>query len=439
MKRDAMVLELRVLGGRHAGACVAAEDGLLLYTDDTADVLLSDMDADAGALRLHLPGPERWLLWPAGSQPNAEALARAPLRGEARYFGGLPLCVSDPDVDWQDVPSPEAQRENQADAADSGTLAPATSTAPRMLHRLRVCVITLAGIGVVVLAVIKFWPPESTHGTGGPLPRQDAEPIDLTDEARRQIPILEAAILRVDPALVLHYTPLRDGHVRVTGWVDTNQQLDRIDDALNAQQPRPVTRVVVFQQLREELRAQLRDSYPSLEFAPGGPGRLKVSGLVTTEAERHAVMAAVRGQVSDDLDVESDLRMARAHLLADIAEAFTVDGFSDALVRWTGGTYAVTLSVPTDERRRFEAGLPDLIKRFPGVPLLIKPKFVSVTPVRSPPPFPISGVIGGHVPYVVLPDGSKLLPGGRHKGWRLHSIEAQVLIFDFPRRLVVAR
>ena len=48
MMRDALATELRVLSGLHAGACAEAQDGLLLGAGDDADVILTDLAADAG-------------------------------------------------------------------------------------------------------------------------------------------------------------------------------------------------------------------------------------------------------------------------------------------------------------------------------------------------------------------------------------------------------
>lgn len=440
MKRDAVVLELRVLGGRHSGACVTAEDGMQLDADDGADVMLTDLAADDGPLRLHIPDRSRWLLWPANHEPDAAALSQAPRIGEVRYFGGLPLCVSEIHDDWQTVAVPQTEPDHHMAAGATGALNPVRSSTSRMLRRLQLCVLTLAGIGVVVV-LVKLRTPDRADSVEAAVrhPQKEGEPIDLTDSARRQASRIQALVQHADPALSLRYTPLRDGHVRVTGWVDSVEQLDRIDGMLDGEQPRPQVRLTVLQELREELHAQLGDTYPSLDVAPDGPARLKVSGLVTTEAERDAAMAAVRGQVAEDVDVESELRIASPRLPMEIAEAFTAAGFPGAHASWSSGTYVVTVSVPAEERPRFERSLFELTKRFAGVPLRIKPDFVQVAAVRSPAPFRISGVMGGAFPYIVLPDGSKLLPGGRHMGWRLQAIEPEVLIFDSPRRLVVAR
>lgn len=444
MKRDAMVLELRVLGGRHAGACVAAEDGLLLGSVDAADVMLSDMTPDGSALRLHLPDPQHWLLWPADGSPDAATLAQAPLLGEARFFGGLPLCVSAPQADWQSVPpqagsTPDIDTEVLLAPAWDERKAETQSSASRKFDKARFSLLLLSGLAVLVLVVIKLWTTDSTVPRARQI-NEEAEPLDLTEDAKRQVPALKTAAAHVDANLELRYAPLRDGRVRITGWVGTVQQMDRLSDVMSAQDPRPLMRLSIVEEVREELRAQLGDSYPSLDVASDGPGRLRVTGMVTSEAERDAMLAAVRGQLPADMEVKGALRLASPQLAADIEEAFSIADFPGAVARWTGGTFMVTLTVPQNERLRFEASLVALLKRFQGVPLWIKPKFVrAVAPVRSPPPFPISGVIGGSVPYVVLPDGSKLLPGGRHMGWRLQAIESEVLVFDSPRRLVVAR
>ena len=100
MMRDALATELRVLSGLHAGACAEAQDGLLLGAGDDADVILTDLAADAGLARLHLLEGGRWLLWPAADTPDDAARAQAPHLGVACHWGGLALCVSAPQTDW---------------------------------------------------------------------------------------------------------------------------------------------------------------------------------------------------------------------------------------------------------------------------------------------------------------------------------------------------
>ena len=254
------------------------------------------------------------------------------------------------------------------------------------------------------------------------------------------MPDLALAIAQVNPVLRLQLTPQRDGRVQVSGWVDSVAQFDRLADALGTRRPAPQMRVFVASDVRTELRAQLAGSYPQLDFSQGGPGVLRVRGIMLTEAAEAEALAAVRPLLPAGLELVSELRLA-GKLAPDVQAALAAAGFDNVRAHWDGAQVVATLSLPDSLRARLENSLLALADRFPGLPLRIVPEMFTTAnqATRAKSPFPIRGVVGGAVPYVVLPGGGKLLPGGTHAGWRLHSIEADVLVFDAPRRLAVAR
>ena len=54
-------------------------------------------------------------------------------------------------------------------------------------------------------------------------------------------------------------------------------------------------------------------------------------------------------------------------------------------------------------------------------------------------PFAIRSVVSGPQPYVVLPDGGKILLGGSHHGFRLVSVEPGRVIFEGNDNVVLPR
>ena len=54
-------------------------------------------------------------------------------------------------------------------------------------------------------------------------------------------------------------------------------------------------------------------------------------------------------------------------------------------------------------------------------------------------PFAIRSVMGGAQPFVVLGDGTKLVPGGTYRQYRLVSIDNGKVTFDGPTYAVVSR
>lgn len=456
--RDALALELRVLSGRHAGACAVARDGLLLGSGDDADVILTDLNSGTGLARLHLVEGERWLLAPADAELNAQARAQASDMGVAGYWGGVALCVSAPHTDWP--PMPLIASESPAEPELAGELnglelAPARDSKPlihlaeaveepaeqaRSWRRPEVW-LGAAVLSVLMLLVLGFMAWDRLRYADEGVARPVASPqADLTAQAQRQVPDLALAIAQVDPGLRLQLTPQRDGRVQVSGWVDSVAQFDRLADVLGMRRPAPQMRVFVASDVRTELRAQLAGSYPQLDFSPGGPGILRVRGIMLTGAAEAEALAAVRPLLPAGMELASELRLAEK-LAPDVQAALTAAGFDHVRAYWDGVQIVATLPLSDSVRTRLENSLLALADRFPGLPLRIVPELLEPAnqAARAKPPFPIRGVVGGAVPYVVLPGGGKLLPGGTHAGWRLHSIEADVLVFDAPRRLMVAR
>ena len=466
MMRDALATELRVLSGLHAGACAEAQDGLLLGAGDDADVILTDLAADAGLARLHLLEGGRWLLWPAADTPDDAARAQAPHLGVARHWGGLALCVSAPHTDWPALP-PEskslapalesAPAASPAVAAPPPVPAPVTSAAAKpavqvqaavaplaqasVRRRWRAGVIAAAVLAGVALAALAWLASRRSSEVPGPAAALREPAADLTAQAQRQIPALQLVIARVDPALRLQLTPLRNGRVQVSGWADSLTQLDRLADALAAHQPPPWMRVAVVSELRGELRAMLGAGYPSLDFGAAGPTAVAVRGIVRDEAAKTQALAAVRAVLPPHLELADELRLAE-QMAPDVQNALVAAGFEQARARWSGEEVVATVPIAPGSRARLENALVALTKQFAAVPLRIVPEAVAAAapePVTASAPYPIRAVVSGPSPYLILPDGSRVQPGGSHAGWRLQSIDADVLVFDAPRRRVVRR
>ena len=84
--------------------------------------------------------------------------------------------------------------------------------------------------------------------------------------------------------------------------------------------------------------------------------------------------------------------------------------------------------------------------RFEQVLAAFNPHFLNVAalpdgdrPPASSVPFTILSVVGGHTPFIVLEDGSKMLVGGTYRQYRLTGIEPHRLTFDGPRPAIVLR
>ncbi|QXL83609.1 type III secretion system inner membrane ring subunit SctD [Comamonas sp. NLF-1-9] len=463
MMREAFAAELRVLDGRHAGASAPAFDGLLLGTGEDADVILTDLAPQLGLARLHLLDNGRWLLWPAAETPDDKARAEAAHLGAARPWGGLSLCVSAPHTDWPKAftqsptplpAQPPAPEPGQAGAAASQApaqmLAPLASEAqgappidaPAAGVQTRRTLFSrwllLAALGLLIALAYGLWVRSAPPAAA--LLAAPAAPIDRTQAARSQLGDLQLRIAQVDPALRLKLQPRADGRVLVQGWVDTLAQFDRLAEALAQHQPQPVLQVRVASELQAELRALLAMRFAQLDFLPDGPGRLRVEGIVANAAVRQEALTAVREQLPRELTVSDGLRLA-GQLAPQVRSALVGAGFADTQAQWDGQQMQLTVALAANARGQLENALVALVKRFRGLPLHVSVQSVQALQQaeRGPAPFAIRSVVSGRQSYLVLPDGSRLLPGGTHAGWRLQSIEPELLVFDAPRRLVVER
>ncbi len=471
---DSAPLELRILTGRHAGARTQATEGLVLGADERADIVLTDLATDAGDLRLHLAPAGGWSLVSAAETHSARI-------GGMLRAGGLALSVGPVHADWP-ATLPEDDKDSsllvdpivagQPDAADAEASlvavhpadtasdappAPAALSSRRSIPLLQRMVRSPAAIAVAALLVLLV-PLSLALWNRGRLPAADAvslSPPVTEAPSPRLLADIGLAIARVDPALRLQVLPQPGGGVMVTGWVESTAQFDRVAEALAGIRPVPALQLRIVGELREELRGQLGRDGPALDFRPLSAGRLLVTGMAVSPADRDRKLETVRALAPRDIELVDGLDLA-----ADQAPAFQAalrqTGFRDATARWDGSQVAIGVRLSNSERGRFEDALLQLGKRFSGVPFSVTVEtyvppvaVVSGAPAPVPTgavplaraglPFQVRSIVGGPAPYLVLGDGDKLMVGGSRGGWRLAAVEPEFLIFEGPRRLTVLR
>lgn len=469
------VLELRVLDGIHAGASIDAWDGMLLGTDPTADIVLADLDNTQGPAKLFLDAAGRWLFCLADEVPDAAAWAQAPQLGQPVVWAGVALCISLAEADWQNppnthtappavnavviTPAPTTDDETPAltppPAPEAATtvVTPSHPTATSIdagsnwTRRLQQSPMALASLALLVLAVglTLAWlshgaaPAALNNLAAANLKKGTAPLVQTPAQANSQRQALALVIAQVSPTLRLQLTAQADGRVRVAGWVESVAQLDQLVETLAQQRPLPSLQLHVASELRDELRARIGPEYSHIEFVPDGPGQLRVSGAIQTTEKREQVLASLRSVLPADLQLVDGLTTF-AQLAPQVQTVLVAAGFADARTHWEQDHIMATLSMPATDRPELEKTLLALVKRFPGLPLQVKvDTLVPMQAGTQVAPFAIRSVVGGPMPYLVLANGSKLLPGGQHAGWRLEAIKADALVFDGPRRLSVAR
>jgi type III secretion protein D len=462
-------LELRVLSGCHAGAHVEVADGMTVGRDESADIVLSDLDPALGTALLSLASDGRWSL--GGDAQGVPARA-----GAVRRIGGLSLSVSAARAAWPVVAADEDEvasvvpvapmaptsetRPVAVAASAAPALAPVAVNPPRAEGRFQKLARSPLGIAAAVLAVALVGLAVSLGSASRPAPAASlpasAEP--RTAAAQQQlIKDVNLAVARVDPALRLQVTPMPDGRVSVAGWVGSSAEWDRIADALGGLRPMPVMRVREIGDLRDELRSRLGPQMRPLEFEGAGSGALRVKGLALSPADRERLLADLRAMMPAGVELLDGLELADRQAPA-FAGMLRAAGFSDANAMWDGDQMVASLRLSTADRGRLEQVLGQFGKRFPGLMFTVdaQPAPIAGAPpvwaqaVRGAPgdavpmsraglPFQVRSVAGGATPVVQLDDGTRLLVGGSIGNWRLAAVEPDYLVFDGPRRVAVLR
>lgn len=490
-------VELRVLSGCHAGARAPVLGGERIGADEGCELILSDVGLGPGVGAWLCVAAQQWSLHRA-PQDAAAAASRASQDADAwvpslpwgtvAYLGPLAITVSRVDAPWQTIsagrPSPSAPAqtvapesggdeapgvdtlpgaavlvpvtdeagntsvqamEQQTDAAPAST---SGATAPA--HR-RWSPFWIIGAALVALLLSVFW---SLLGSGsaavGSVPPPDAVTSPVALGLARQPQLLkdiQLAIARVDPALRLRVDGLPDGGARVSGWVADIAQLDMLAEGLGGIRPVPALSVRTASDLMDDLVDAGGPDAPALRYELLGAGRVRVHGMVVQPDEHARVLAALRSRVPHGIEIVDGLRVASAQggVLQDWMRAA---GFARAEARWDGEQMVVSVDISSQERARLESLLARPGTPLSGIPFTLRAREVGHTPAvtaaavhasAAPLPFRIRSVVGGVSPYVVLGDGTKLQPGGRRAGWRLVTVEADRLVFDGPRPLVVQR
>lgn len=461
-------LELRILSGLHQGARMPATAGMTIGVAEQADAILSDLPATATLLRLELQSPHAWRLNnvdPASAEEDSAELVRWHALGQAHAYGGIWVCVAQPHQEWPKVepeklppewletaPEPIYDRSpmdwNHApdeiintvpessipsSGQECATLAAATPmTNPKPATKGRMRLLILAIITVFVLGLFFN---HTRVNQAQAIPAMPT-PQDLLIRANGQLPALQLAIAQVDPALRLELAAQPDGRVQIAGWVASIEALDRLSTAMARQHPAPLMRVRTISEMRTDLKAMLPETIKHLEFNAADACCLRMSGIVPNQTARQEAIEQTEALLPPDLKLQNSLRLAET-MPEDVAAALRAEGFADVTAHWDGQQIIASVPLSNQQRARLENALLAIIKRWPGMPLKVVTEVTSNHHSRAP--FEIRSVVGGTSPYLVLPGGSKLLPGASHAGWRLQAIEDHAIVFDQPRRITVAR
>ena len=409
---------------------------------------LAANDADAGP-DLSLSQPvQLGDVWVTVSRPEdpwplVPAVA-VPMATIATTVAGTAQAAASADADIQTA-SPAVAHDLAGQPVDPAVLA-ATGTAapppPRRRGRFLVpLALALMMFAIAIALLVALLP--------GRQPVVQAATVDpRAAELEKSVTVIEQALdgLGMRPGLKVSRGP--GGVVIVSGWVRDRAEQDRVAGALARIWPMPAMRVYNRAEVADSAQALLRPYSYKYAVNMGADGSLAVSGVASDAAQRERALNMLRSQLPD-ITVDG-MRIVLAQQVSDALYAQLENaGMTQVKLMWqtdrleasTDGLTPVQQARLREMIERFNPRFMNIVAVPPMPPQAVAAAAAAAAapPVATTVPFRIQSVIGGPQPFLVLGDGSKLVPGGTYRRYRLASIEAGRIVFDQPHAVVMPR
>ncbi len=418
--------ELRVLDGVHAGARAPLAPRLTIGSAPDNDIVLSDPGIAASHAELVWDdAADRWHLL-------RDDIASEHGVGEAVRLGPVRLTVAAANEPFDAVveapvaaPSMRAPDEPAIQADDEPDAPPPPAAVPALPPRrdaAAVLALVLASVLVMLLlggvAAVLWLAP-------APVRPAPPAPPPLPTLARVQ-QVVDAQGLKGRVQVVMGPA----GLPRVEGLLDDEALIESLGSALARLQPRPAMRVWSPATLRSALREAGITLPPglSLRFSPQGAAVLSgpVAGPEAVQALKQQLRALLPASVPWVDELLQPPQLAERFLADARAQGFVLDG------QLQGDLLRLSARIPDADLARWERWLPTASRRHAGA-LRLAVTLERVVPAAQVParsPMAIRSVVGGAEPLLVLADGTRLLVGGRHDGWRLLAIDDRAIVFE---------
>jgi type III secretion protein D len=464
--------EFRVLSGVHADARCEISADLSVGSDAAGDIVLSDAGVPRSVL-LRVAG-EKWSL-AADAANDADAAPDLAL-SQPVQLGEIWVTVSHPEDPWPLVPAtaaaPKAAAAVAAAVSDkdakpepaAATPAPAPTTPAASLAGKPVDPAVLAATGtaapqkkrgrfivplalaLMVLAIVIALLFALLPGT----PPVVVATVDPRAAALdKSVAAIEQALDKLGMRPALQVSRGEGGVVVVSGWVRDRAEQDRVAGALSQVWPMPAMRVNNRAEVADSAQALLRPYSYKYAASMDAEGNLAVRGVASDAAQRQRAINMLSSQLPG-IKVDG-MRIVLAQQVSDELYAMLENaGLTQVKLMWqTDRLEASTAGLTPAQQARLREMIDRFNPRFMNIVALptVTPEEVAVAkaaavappPVASTVPFRIQSVIGGPQPFLVLGDGTKLVPGGTYRRYRLASIEAGRIVFDQPHATVVPR
>ncbi|CUR67699.1 type III secretion system inner membrane ring subunit SctD [Achromobacter xylosoxidans] len=435
-------LELRVLSGLHrrASAPIGAEASI--GADPDCDIVLADDGVAARAARIR-SDETGWTLTPEnGGVPERRQ------HGEPARLGPVWLTLAAADAPWTESPArEEAPTEDEPSPEPAGDLpdaapSPAAEAAcpppllpPRPARKGREALYVYAGMALMLLLCVSgvvyiIQPQPTVLAAADPMRQAIEESLPAIKRVLEQQGLTERLTISRRP----------DQSIIITGWLRDAAEQEQVATAMARIWPMPALRLSNEADLRATALNVLQ-AYPiRYDARYQGDGVVAIQGIAPDAEQRARVGDMLRAALPG---VRLDLG---AVLLADevgqrLAAAAAQAGLPEPQAKWNGARLEIAPPDDPEQARRLASVIEDFnLAHFKVAALL--PATSAAAPRRAiatTVPFTIRSVMGGAQPFVVLGDGTKLVPGGTYRQYRLVSIDNGKVTFDGPTYAVVSR
>ena len=439
--------ELRVLSGLHEGACCEVSHDAVIGADPGCDIVLADEGIGARAAQVGIDASG----WHLSAEADAPVSQPACGFNQPLQLGSTWITVARRNDPWIAAPAGADsgmtnKRETETEPVDDGTAgeafassetpmdtsiaAPADTGPARRPRRVWPIAVGLFSVVASVLLAIAL---ALVPGPGGTQPAgQDTGRMAVEQSIARIADVIE----RLGLSSRVRVSLSDNGLATVSGWVSNTAEQDELATALAQIWPMPAMRVSNQTEVVHIAQSALSGFSVKYKVHAREDGQLELRGIASTPAERTAALDALQSQVPGMTVAVVDVRLA-----SDVSDAFAAllrqAQIHEVSLDWQRDRLAaVSGKLGMQQRQEFL----NLAEAFNADHLDVVHVILPAVPdVADSVPFGIRSVVGGEQAYLVLSDGTKLLPGGVYRNYRLRAIEADRILFDGEQRASVPR
>jgi len=268
-------------------------------------------------------------------------------------------------------------------------------------------------------------------------------PGDAPNTARTEIlkPTLDPGLAKVmldTRWRGLKAMPRDDGRAVISGWLPDEASLDSLSMQLTRIKPRPVVRVRTDDGTREAVRTLVTELSPGLYSEYTRNGHVVLAGTALDEQSVNDVADRLKKQIPE-LNVVVGEIVYLPIVVERLQKEIELRKIPDILVKWDGNQVRLSGTVSPSSETVLQEVLREFDRRYHSAIPFEANLTRELGRYGTGLPFAIRSVVGGASPYIVLGDGTLLMPGGTYAGWRLKDVDATNLTFDAPQLLVVKR